>query len=119
MTNNLKAERTLTAERLTPDQIDKAWELIDRLENFQSYRGEELDDGDYTDISVAIYFLRNLLPSQSLSTQQPMGEVTDEMVTKGADALQKMYHGGEDEPFHLMAKAVLTAALHPNQESGE
>lgn len=37
--------------------------------------------------------------------------VTDEMISKGADALHKMYHGSEDEPFHLMSKAVLTAAL--------
>lgn len=53
--------------------------------------------------------------------------VTEEMVRLGAEALRKMYHGetAEDEPFHLMARAALTAALsssplpEPNDRVGE
>ena len=57
------------------------------------------------------------------ASPQPEASVTDEMVERGAEGLRKMYHGDEDEPFHLMAKAVLTAALilpthKPLQEEG-
>lgn len=45
------------------------------------------------------------------ASPQPDAVITEEMVQKGAEGLRKMYHGGEDEPFHLMAKAVLTAAM--------
>lgn len=71
--------------------------------------------------------------SQSLSTQQPMGEVTDEMVERSARAIagtayegiyftartRQQYIDAEWRNHSTDARTALTAALHPNQESGE
>ena len=46
------------------------------------------------------------------SSPAPASGVSEEVVDRGAEALRKMYRGphAEDEPFHLMARAVLNAA---------
>lgn len=115
MTNNLKAERTLTAEELDTILAIGEHEQSGRVTNYEL---KEL---------VRVYRL------QSLSTQQPMGEVRDEMVERAARAIagtayegvyfttrtRQQYIDAEWRNHSTDARTALTAAIHPNQESGE
>jgi len=114
--NNLKAERTLTAEnRVSDERLTLiASGIADRL-GVGASGAPDLE----RDIASAITELL-ALRSQSLSTQQPMGEVREEMVERG---LQQYSEGGcmglSHEERREVVASILYAALHPNQESGE
>lgn len=172
MTNNLKAERTLTAEELqaiidgcegvTPgpwrigrlgDQemshvVDfgeppKAPFMILRngspAKPHMGYTGlpdagvVHSDDGSSPanaahiarldpDTIKAMALELQSLRSQSLSTQQPMGEVTDEMVERASKAMDEKFSEAFLDvwpDWDGLARLALNAALHPNQERGE
>lgn len=101
MTNNLKAERTLTAEELQT--------IIDGC--------EKATPGDPATVKAMAS-----MALQSLSTQQPMGEVTDEMVERASKAMDEKFSEAFLDvwpDWDGLARLALNAALHPNQESGE
>lgn len=124
MTNNLKAERTLTAEELQ--------NLVSSLKLGSTVMTRNLID--------ALEELQRLR-SQSLSTQQPMGEVRLPRLTQALICAAAEGHYGKhrvaksggpkgiamtvdgrdwsfDQAFKRMWKG-LASALHPNQESDE
>lgn len=151
MTNNLKAERTLTAEASDADWLDEAARYFEN----RPIGGEDMAFWANVTNAERCRSIARSLRSQSLSTQQPMGEVTNEMQIE-ALRLLKAHDEREDKvqeiledlreivllmpaasrPEGLMKQAqaavyamrgrtrlmddeAITAALHPNQESGE
>lgn len=152
MTNNLKAERTLTAEELqaiidgcegvTPGPWDVTAGLVRSIDGdvaipiFESrdpwkkhrristvmrqawhnrHHVSRCDPDTIKAMATELQCLR----SQSLSTQQPMGEVTDDQVKKIAYSL--CMHKELRITLGQMAfiEEAVRLSLHPNQESGE
>lgn len=73
--------------------------------------GSTPDDAKKRSLELIWEFIR---PALTRSDPAVRDRVTDEMVEAGAQALSKMYHGdNKDEPFGMMARKVLIAALTP------
>lgn len=122
--NNLKAERTLTAE-----ELQKLREDANYLLGFH---------GEIMPMDPEIVKAMASMALQSLSTQQPMGEVTEGAVATamreawddicsdtGCHPVDIEHLGGTKLQFNPNHWARFTAmylnsvALHPNQEGGE
>lgn len=138
--NNLKAERTLTAEEAlsNADWLDEAARYFEKRPT-----GSE-DMAFWANVANAerCRSIAKSLRSQSLSTQQPMGEVrmVYEAITNASDLLNVVILAGtaitqgDDGPVSsltplamqansvwcdLLSAGSILSALHPNQESGE
>lgn len=113
MTNNLKAERTLTAEELQGE-----FARIIREEVVADYTGALLG------VDRAVKALASMA-LQSLSTQQPMGEDIDvrlyHLHVEALAEIKAAVDGESDQSVKDIIYGLLDeiAALHPNQESGE
>lgn len=115
MTNNLKAERTLTAV------------TDERLKSLIAHEGRVVGAYELRSIMLELQHLR----SQSLSTQQPMGEVKNRLMA--LDRFSQFVDGWGDEVLGLKQHQAgdyikwsdllhviqSLSAIHPNQESGE
>lgn len=121
MTNNLKAERTLTAEEQRSIVDGEWWKSICEpcgliVRGF-TYRDSALVTDKDTGRALTIpgWFALRL---QSLSTQQPIGEPVAWMHPTAGWARTKYHsvlvHCRKDGP-----KPIPLYALHPNQEGGE
>lgn len=119
--NNLKAERTLTAEdRVSGERLAEYASDENPMYNHHEFPLPQIEE--IRSMASELQHLR----SQSLSTQQPMGEVRDD--------LRYAFRNADNSDWeHLFAvlpdtgrgkfwKSVFKSAreaLHPNQESGE
>lgn len=140
MTNNLKAERTLTAEELQAI-IDGCEGLPEGPYSAHDHEADLLDGkgrwmalwhGDpiwhhfarmdpQTVKAMALELLA--LRSQSISTQQPMGQVTDEMAKRASDflwnnvGLMDFAHAtGPDDLDEIMKSAISAAGMWGTSE---